>query len=52
VHVESEGGPGGIGEPGVPPAGAALGNAIFAAIGVRVRERPVGEQLAGWTARG
>jgi isoquinoline 1-oxidoreductase beta subunit len=52
VHiVESEGRPGGIGEPGVPPAGAAVANAIFAATGVRVRTLPVGQQLAGWTTR-
>jgi isoquinoline 1-oxidoreductase subunit beta len=49
VHlVESEGLPGGIGEPGVPPAGAAIANAIHAATGVRVRELPVATQLAGW----
>ncbi|MGQ0650232.1 MAG: molybdopterin cofactor-binding domain-containing protein [Gemmatimonadaceae bacterium] len=52
VHfVESEGLPGGIGEPGVPPAGGAIVNAIYAATGVRVRELPVAKQLAGWAAR-
>jgi isoquinoline 1-oxidoreductase beta subunit len=52
VHlVESEGLPGGIGEPGVPPAGGAIANAIYAATGVRVRELPVAKQLAGWQTR-
>lgn len=49
VHfVESEGQPGGIGE---PPAGAAIANAMFAATGVRVRELPVAKQLEGLRRR-
>jgi len=52
VHlVETEAPPGGIGEPGVPPSGAALCNAIHAATKVRVRQLPVGKQLAGWRTR-
>ena len=44
VHVEvvkSEGPPGGIGEPGVPPVAPALANALFALTGKRVRELPI-----------
>ena len=52
VHlVESEGLPGGIGEPGVPPSAAALCNAIYAATKVRIRQLPVARQLAGATTR-
>jgi CO/xanthine dehydrogenase Mo-binding subunit len=42
VHiVPSTEPPGGCGEPGVPPIAAALGNAIFAATGRRIRRLPI-----------
>lgn len=42
VHiVDSDAPPGGVGEPGTPPAAPALANAIFAATGVRIRRLPV-----------
>jgi isoquinoline 1-oxidoreductase beta subunit len=44
IHVElipSEGPPGGIGEPGVPPVAPAIMNAVFAATGERVRTLPL-----------
>ena len=41
----------GVGEPGVPPFLPALTNAIANATGKRIRDLPVGDQLA-WSTRG
>lgn len=43
--VESRDPPTGIGEPGVPPTAPAVVNALAAAIGIRVRRLPLGDQL-------
>ncbi|WNG35623.1 xanthine dehydrogenase family protein molybdopterin-binding subunit [Archangium minus] len=48
IHVEiisSDGPPGGIGEPGVPPVAPAIANALFALTGTRVRELPLSRAL-------
>ncbi|MES2643660.1 MAG: molybdopterin cofactor-binding domain-containing protein [Myxococcota bacterium] len=50
IHVEivpSEGPPCGVGEPGVPPVGPAIANAVFALTGERVREMPLLPALRG-----
>jgi isoquinoline 1-oxidoreductase beta subunit len=39
--MENDEAPGGVGEPGLPPVAPALGNAIFAATGVRHRNLPI-----------
>jgi isoquinoline 1-oxidoreductase beta subunit len=44
--VNSDAAPAGVGEPGVPPIAPALCSAIFAATGKRIRELPIGKQLA------
>jgi isoquinoline 1-oxidoreductase beta subunit len=44
IHVDivkSEGPPGGIGEPGVPPVAPAIANAVFALTGTRIRALPI-----------
>jgi isoquinoline 1-oxidoreductase subunit beta len=42
VHIiPSDEPPGGVGEPGVPPIAPAVANALFAAIGARVRSLPL-----------
>jgi isoquinoline 1-oxidoreductase beta subunit len=43
--IDSGYAPTGVGEPPVPPAGAALANAIFAACGKRVRRMPIADSF-------
>jgi isoquinoline 1-oxidoreductase beta subunit len=45
VHIlPNEEGPGGVGEPGVPPIAPAVANAVFAATGKRIRHLPIQTQ--------
>jgi isoquinoline 1-oxidoreductase beta subunit len=51
VHlVQSRRPPGGVGEPGVPPVAPAVANALFAAIGKRLRRLPLSRALRAPTA--